>query len=289
MIVLSNAGVVLVPHVRQFFALNVSSVIGHPLNAAAPIDVMASGMVSSVRYVHPLNALSPIVVKEEGSESSVRLELLENAPAGMMAIPSCNDMDVDDVHPAKAFVPIEVTDEGIVMLFSPVQLAKAEFPMDSTELPKFIVSIELIPLKDLLIVGQLISSVLIGQLPNAFVPIDVSDEGIDSDSSCVHPLKAPSPTEVMPSGKTTLFRRLHPLKALFPTEISVDGRVRLDRDEQLENAPSGIVVTPSGIATDSSAVHPLKAASPIELTEAGIVKVVNAVQLAKAPAPIEDT
>ena len=110
---------------------------------------------------------------------------------------------VSFVISAKAPLPTVLTLPGIVTFTAFLSVASISTPLTTASLSAFVIfSIHLVPL-------------------NAFSPRSVSDAGIVTSSSELHPLKANAPILVMLPGIVTLLIILLSLNRLLPSALTV--------------------------------------------------------------------
>jgi len=95
-------------------------------------------------------------------------------------------------------------------------------------------------------------------------------------------LNTPSFTTVTELGIDTATSDVHPAKASFSMFVTESGKFTLCSAVHIKKNHFLITVTEIGMVTEVSDTHPRKAPSPIYITELGMVTSVSDTQLAKA-------
>ena len=146
--------------------------------------------------------------------------------------------DCIDEHRKKAWLPIVVTESGIEICS---ELLKQEINFPDLSIRRLFTS-----LNDF---SEDNDSESLGHLEKAPSPISVTESGITTDCSDVHPKKALSPIKVAESGIIIDCSDEHPLKALSPIAVTESCIAMSFSDEQMEKADFPMAVTESGITT----------------------------------------
>ena len=102
----------------------------HPLNAWDPIDIIEDGIIIDVRFLQSLKTPFPIDVIFDVIFTVFKLihplnmlSLIEVTPGGIV-------MDVNDEHPEKAYSPILLAEDGMIIDIRFLQSRKALFSTD---------------------------------------------------------------------------------------------------------------------------------------------------------------
>ena len=149
-----------------------------PSKAFVAIDVTDAGIDISSNELHPSKEDSPIVVTVFGKIIFFKVVLFLNKLLGM---DSMSPDIVNDVQPLKALFPIWVRDEEIVISIKDVHCSNVESPRLLTVGGSTILVNVVQFLNELFGIFSILPDIVkIVHPSNALLPIDVTDEGIDT-------------------------------------------------------------------------------------------------------------
>lgn len=185
----------------------------HPWKVYSLMVIMAGGSLMLPNWLQPLNAYRPMTDTDWGRVIAFKALQPEKAYSlTVVKLDVGSGTDSKAIQPLKAFFPITITLLGILRVVSDVQFSNKLSPIASNPAGKVIFVKEVQFLKPLypnpLTPSGITNSVRL--LHPSKLPIDVTEEGMESDCKAEQPVKAED-IMVIPSGSVMFFKAVQPL------------------------------------------------------------------------------